>query len=126
MFYNYDLYIQLETAIDLYQQDREKIWSESPPEEKINFEQSERFARLIQESTNKLFSTEKYDDDLKTLQYELLKFLNYGSDGKKEELIEFLNNNDLSDPEQFKRFNDLIHQYFDEMPDDPEEREELT
>lgn len=115
MDYDFDLYIQLETGVDLYRQNREKFWENSSPDDKIVFERSERFARLIRENTEEFFCKDKVDDDLKILQYEFDKLNSY----KKQETLDLMRKSGCSVDEIIKWLEKIIS----ETPEDPENEE---
>jgi hypothetical protein len=70
--YECDLWSQLQGTVQEYEQDREKIWRASTPDETIFFERSERFAQYIEKCTEQFFNTGGIDEDFKSLHYELL------------------------------------------------------
>jgi len=75
-FYEYDLSINLETQVDLYEQDRERYWnekSEEIPLADVLYDQAERFAKTILSNTEQMVSTEQLDDDVRALDRELVE-----------------------------------------------------
>lgn len=71
-FYEYDLITQLETTVDLYEQDRKIYWEEV---ELLIFITAEKFANLILKNTETLISIEEINAESKFLQKELGKVI---------------------------------------------------
>jgi hypothetical protein len=115
MQYDYDLYIQLENGVDLYQQNREKFRENSSPDDRIFFERSERFAQLIRNNTEEIVSKDKVDDDLKTLQYEFDKINSY----KKREAFDLMCKSGCS----VEEIDTWVREIISETPEDPENEE---
>ncbi|MCK4293156.1 MAG: DUF4145 domain-containing protein [Planctomycetes bacterium] len=77
-YYKHDLKIQLETCIDVYEQDREEYWAEEHDRgdldlSKLIYEQTERFGDRILKNTEDLVSEQPVDEDLEHLDSEFQK-----------------------------------------------------
>ncbi len=71
-FYDFNLIINLETQIDLYEQDRIAHWQTFEPK----FKQAERFANAVLKNSETLIPVEEIDSDLSELQEDIDKSQN--------------------------------------------------
>lgn len=112
--------------VENYAQEREKKWSNSDIDSKLDFERSESFAFHILECCKKLYSTETIDEDLKSLRYELRKFYSYKNDTSKEEALDKIAQ--IVNPDKDRNIiaeevRDCYEEYFDNIPFQPHEKE---
>jgi hypothetical protein len=115
-FYKGDLRYTLEAEIELYEQDRERYWSERLDDGEHSllntaYEQAERFAKAVLSSAETLLVSDKTEVDAHTLGQEFQRIKNYP---------EFLDHICESDKtlEEKKR---LILEWIREQPPDPED-----
>ena len=98
-FYDYDLIINLETQVDLYEQDRQIHWENADGRSGIQFDRAERFAKDVLKNSEQLIPVQEIDDDLSILQYEINRVPEFekkwndivNSDLPKDKIHEFLN-----------------------------------
>jgi hypothetical protein len=75
-FYEFDLDIQLENTIDLYEQDREKYWSNQDQiDSKTLYVQVERFADAIIQATERLVTNEGVPSNHSSVSADRKRFL---------------------------------------------------
>lgn len=87
-FYGYNLKHSLETQIDLYQQDRERYWNAALSDGDYAFmntayEQAEKFAEAVLTGAETLTSISQMDADVKHLDDELKRIMNYDEYAKR-------------------------------------------
>ena len=114
--YSWELCNQLETTVQLYEEDRQRHQEDLGGWSAILYEQAERFAQAILKNTEKLVLAEEIDGDLSKLQYEMNRV------NKISELAERINDiasMDIPCDEMHKLICDLAK----ECPRDPQDDE---
>lgn len=72
-WYGNDLANNIGAMVNEYENDRESYWESKDPDYKIEYDKAERFAQFVLKGTENLVSTQKIDEDLANLQYEINK-----------------------------------------------------
>lgn len=121
-FYDYDLWIKLDTVIDLYEQSRDEYWNESVTESEYGhansiYEQAESFAKAVLTGAEELMSPDREEADLRRLEQELQRVKRFA--GYFLECANRIWKSNKPEEEKIK----LISELAKEHPPDPEDEE---
>jgi hypothetical protein len=119
-FYKYELKHQLESIIDLHEQDRENYWNEKLGDEEqyiLNtaYEQAEDFAEAVLKSAETLLVSENTDNDTKALGKEFRRIKNY------PEYFNTASRQIWKSDKTLEEKRSLLFELFQERPVDPED-----
>lgn len=115
-FYKFDLNIQLGTAVDSYEEDRQRYWDKLGGWSATEYDQAERFAQAVLKNSEQLIPTEEINGDLSKLQYEINKI------NEVPEIIKRINDIAKMNIPWDKR-RELICDLAKECPPDPQDDE---
>ena len=122
-FYNCNLDNRLQGEIQGYQDERQQMWEESSPEDQVFFDQSERFAFLIQKTSKHFYQSGQIEyDDFGSLQYEYAKLSAKNKKTRKseiEEKIDSICNSVISESEKIKQLREILNEHWDDEPEEP-------
>jgi len=116
-FYDYDLINNLETQVDLYEQDRQIHWENQSEtgtiDSALKLDRAERFAKTVLKNSEQLIPVQEIDADLSSLQYEINRVPEF--EKKWNDIV----NSDL--PED--KIHESLRELFKDRPEEPQSEE---
>lgn len=119
-FYDYDLWVKLDTVIDLYEQSRDEYWNSTLSQEDLVsantiYHQTERFASAILVGAETLVSLDQTEADLRDLERELERVTRFP--GYFSACVKRIWQSDKTPKEKMELISDIA----EERPPDPDD-----